>query len=114
MVHEVGGALDAGVGQFTDLLAVEPVPPAPVELLVEVEYELGVDEVDEGVPYVAGVEVIDGQVQEVDLHLMILAELLVQHFFGVLVGDVADHEGGSAIRLNLDNWGVTLSAMILY
>lgn len=114
VVHEIGGALDAGVGELADLLAVEPVPPAAVELLVEVEDELGVDEVDEGVSDVAGVEVVDGQVEEVDLHFVILAELLVEHFFGVLVGDVADHEGGPAVGLYLDRSGVTLSGMILY
>lgn len=114
MVHEIGGALDAGVGELADLLAVEPVPPASVELLVEFEDELGVDEVDEGVSHVAGVEVVDGQVEEVDLHLVVFAQLLVQHFLGVLVWDVADHEGGPTVRLDLHRSGVTLSGMILY
>ena len=114
MVHKVGGALDAGVGQLADLLAIEPVPPAAVELPVEVEDELGVDEVDEGVADVAGVEVVDGQVEEVDLHLVVFAQLIVQHFFGVLIGDVADHESRPAVGLDLHKRGVTLSAMILY
>lgn len=114
VVHEVGGSLDAGVGELADLLAVEAVPPAAVELAVELADELGVDEVDEGIAHVAGVEVVDWQVEEVDFEPVVAANLLKEHFLRVFVGDVADHEGGASVSLNLHIMLNTLSGNILY
>lgn len=91
MVHEVSGALDPSIGQLTNLLAVEAVPPPPAELLVEVNDELCVDKVDKGVSDVARVVLVDGQVEEINLHFVVASDLLVKHLLGVLVGDVADH-----------------------
>ena len=62
MVHQIGGALDAGVGELADFFAVEAVPASAVEFPVELEDEFCVDEVCEGVAHVARVEVVDGQV----------------------------------------------------
>ena len=67
VVAECPCALDAGIGEGADLLAVEPAPLLAIELVVEGNDELGMDEVDEGVTHVAGVVVVDGQVEEVEL-----------------------------------------------
>lgn len=114
MVHQVGGALDARVGQLTYFLAVETIPPAAVELFVEFEDEFGVDEVCEGVAYVAGVVVVYRQVQEIYVETMVFTDLLEEHVLGVLVGDVADHQSGPTVELNLNLKGFTLSGMMRY
>lgn len=114
MVHEGSGALDAGVGEFADLLAVEAVPLAATELLVEVKDELGVDEVDEGVAHVAGVELVNGKIEEVYLHFVVLVDLLQQHVLAVLVRDVSDHQRRSPVRLNLNRNICTLLGRMRY
>lgn len=53
-------ALDAGVGQRADFLAVEPAPLLAVELVVEPSDELRVDEVNESVADITGVVIVDG------------------------------------------------------
>ena len=59
------------------------------------------DEVDEGVAHVAGVVLVDGQVEEVYLHLVVAPDLLVKHLLGVLVGNVADHQRCPSVVLDL-------------
>lgn len=53
VVFQLGSALDAGVADLANLDGVELVPLAVVEVVVEVDDELGVDEVEEGVADVA-------------------------------------------------------------
>ena len=89
------------VGQLADLLTIEAVPPPSAELLVEVYDELSVDKVDESVAHVAGVVLVDRQIEEVDLHFVVATDLLIKHLLGVLVGDVADHECRPSIVLDL-------------
>jgi hypothetical protein len=114
MIHEVGRALYPCVGQLAYLLTVKPVPSSAVELLVEIKDELGVDEVDEGVAHVAGVVVVDGQVEEVYFHFVVSADLFEQHLFGILIWNVANHQRCPAVQLDLSNKGSTLSSTILY
>ena len=80
---ELGGPLDAGEANVANFARVELLPLLVVELEVEVLDELGVDEVDEGVAHVALVLrrsraylEVDGQVEEVDLLLVVLVEKL--------------------------------------
>lgn len=53
VVLELGSALDACVAHLANLVGVELLPRAVVELSVEVLDELGVDEIEEGVAHVA-------------------------------------------------------------
>ena len=53
MMFELGGALDTSVPYLANLHGVEAVPLASVELFVEIDNELAVDKVEEGVAYVA-------------------------------------------------------------
>ena len=53
VVLDLGAPLDARVADVAHLHRVEFVPLAPVEILVEVEDELGSDEIEEGIPNVA-------------------------------------------------------------
>ena len=53
VVDQLGGALDACVADLADFLRVEFLPPLMMELLVEFADELGMDEVDEGIAYIA-------------------------------------------------------------
>ena len=95
--------MDACVGQFAYFLAIVAIPPPSVELFVKLEDELGVDEVGEGISYVAAVVVVDGQVQEVYPLPMFLSDLFQQHFLGVLIWNMPDHDCGSAVSLNLSH-----------
>jgi len=56
-----------------------------------------VDEIDEGIPHVALVLEVYGQVQEVVLVLLLLVESLEQHFSSVFIRDVLDHNGGPLV-----------------
>lgn len=93
--------MDTRVGQLTDLLTIEAVPPPSAKLLVEVYDELSVDEVDKSVAHVAGVVLVNGQVEKVDLHFVVAPDLLVKHLLGILVRDVPDHEGRPSVVLDL-------------
>ncbi len=84
-------ALEAPVGQLANLLRVEPLPGAPVQVLVQGQHVERVRHVDEGVPHVAVVLQVDRQVQEVVPARVPLVQALEQHFLSVLVGDVLDH-----------------------
>ena len=89
--------LDAGVADVAHFLAVEPLPLALVEPLGEGQDVLGLHHVDEGVPHVALVLEVDGQVEEVVQPVELLVDGLQQHLLGVLVGDVLDHQRGPAV-----------------
>ena len=52
-MFELGSALDTSVPYLADLDRVEAVPLASVELFVEIDDELAVDEVEEGITHVA-------------------------------------------------------------
>lgn len=101
MIHQGGRALDPRIGQLAYLLAIELIPFLGIELLKEVADELGMDEVDKGIPHVAGVVVVQGQVHKIKLQLMISIDFLQQHLFCILVRDVTDHNRGSSIVLYL-------------
>lgn len=59
------------------------------------------DEVYECVTYIAGIIVVDGQVEEIEFHFEIFIELLQQKLLGVLVRYVTDHQGCPSIKLDL-------------
>lgn len=114
VIHEVSGSLDASIGELAYFLTVETIPPASVELAVELTNELRVDKVHKGIADIAGIEVIHWQVKEIDFELMIPADLLEQHVLSVFVRDVADHQSSAPISLNLHITTSTLSGIILY
>jgi len=85
--------LKSSVGYLADLLRVEPLPRLRVQVKVKRNDEDRVDEVDEGVPNVAVVLQVDGEVEEVPLAGVKPVNFFKQHLLRVLVGDVADHQG---------------------
>jgi hypothetical protein len=113
VVHQVGGALDTGVGQLAYLLGVVSVPSPTVEIAVKVKDELGVDEVCECIAHVAAVVVVDRQVEKVYPHSMDLPNLLQQHLFRVLVWDMPYHHRCPSVCLNLLQGIRTCSGIIL-
>lgn len=90
-------ALDAAVRDLADLLGVEALPALVVEVLVEGDDVDGVDEIDKGVADVALVVEVLGQVEEVEAARVQLVDLPQQHLVGVLVRDVANHDGGPRV-----------------
>ena len=101
MIDKVSSALYTRISQLTYFFRVVAVPPPATKLIVKIENELSMDEIDKSVSNIAGVEVVNGQVQEVYAVFVVTSYLLVQHFFGVLVWNVTDHQSGPAVRLNL-------------
>lgn len=114
MVYQISCSLNASIGKLAYLFAVESVPSAAVELAVELSDEFGVNEVDKSVSDIAGIEVIDWQIKEVDFEFVVPAYLLKKHFLSVLVGNVSDHERCPSISFDLNIMRCTLSGIILY
>ena len=97
MVHKRCCTLNTSICQIADLVRVEIMPFTAVELLIKVLDKLGGDEVDERVTYIAAVNVVDWQVEEVELLAVVFIQLLDQHFLCVLVWDVFDHQCGPSV-----------------
>mmetsp|Transcript_5328 Transcript_5328/g.15637 ORF Transcript_5328/g.15637 Transcript_5328/m.15637 type:complete len:207 (+) Transcript_5328:343-963(+) len=97
-------ALDAGVRDVADLVAVERPPVLSKVALVEVQDVPVIHKVDECVSAVAAILEVDGEVEEVDHAgtVPVFVEFREQHFLGVLVGDVADHQRRSRVLPTFD------------
>jgi hypothetical protein len=78
VADEGGAALDAGVGDVADLFAVELVPAALVEAAHQRRDVVRRQHVDEGIPHVALVLEVDGQVEEIKRALEVLLDGLVE------------------------------------
>lgn len=76
MVHQISCTLNASIGQFTDLFWIVAIPSTTVEVPVELEDELGMNEIGEGIAHVARVVMVDGQVQKVDSEFVYFSNLL--------------------------------------
>lgn len=114
IVHQIGGALDTGIGQFANFFRVVPVPATTVEIAIEVKDELRVDEVGKSISDVAAVIVVDWQVKEVDTYSVHLTDFLQQHFLRILVWNVPDHYSSSSVLLYLYHLTNTCSGTIRY
>ena len=91
-------ALNPGVSDGTNLLAVEVLPRHGVVLVVERHNVGGVHKIDESVTAVALVLKVDWEVEEVNLvPVSALPDLVEEHLLSVLVGDVSDHETGAGV-----------------
>jgi hypothetical protein len=98
-------ALHAAPLEFANLrTAHRQLPLSPVHALVQANDVLGRCHVDKGVPKIAIVFEIDGQVQKVECALQIgLGIKLIQNFVpGVPVRNVADHDGRAFVVTALD------------
>mmetsp|Transcript_15118 Transcript_15118/g.49297 ORF Transcript_15118/g.49297 Transcript_15118/m.49297 type:complete len:244 (+) Transcript_15118:792-1523(+) len=84
-------ALDARVVDLGDLVRVEAAPLAAVEFLVESGQVVVRGEIDEGVPDIALVLEVDGEVQQVELARVIGLHEAEQSLLGKHVGDVPNH-----------------------
>ena len=80
MIHKISRPLYPSIGQLAYFLAIEAIPSSAIELLVKVKDELRVDKVHKGIAHVTGVVMVNGQIQKIDLHSMVFANLLEQHF----------------------------------
>jgi hypothetical protein len=68
-----------------------------IESFEEVKNVNRVDEVDESIPHVASVLEVDGEVEKVILVLGVPVDSLQQHFLGVFIRDVSDHNRSSQV-----------------
>lgn len=101
MIDKVSSSLYTRISQLTYFFRVVAIPSPATKLIVKVKNELCMDEIHKSVSHVTGVEMVDGQIQEVYAVFVVTPYLLVQHFFGILVWNVTDHQSGPAVRLNL-------------
>ena len=95
-------SLDSSVSDLADLLGVEGLPRLTVHVFKEGNDVDGVDKVDKGITNVASVVHIHGQVEEVILSFMEPIDSLEKHILGVLVRDIADHDGGAGVLSSKD------------
>ena len=86
--------LNSRIPYLTHLARSKPLPPGVVKILVEWLDVLQVDEVDERVPDVAVVVLIHWKVEKVVAIFEVLIDVLEDHAFGVVIGDVSDHQRG--------------------
>lgn len=97
MINQISLALDSPVGDLANLHTVEALPAFAIELFKKLGYKNWVNKIYEGVAYIAFVFEIDWKVKKVILVLVILIDLLEQHFLCVLVWNVFDHDSRSTI-----------------
>lgn len=97
VLDEVSFALNAAIGDLTDLLRVEGLPCLVVQVQIEWYDVNRVYEVDEGITNVAAVVQIQWQVEEVESAFVLAVNALQHHFLRVLVGDVADHDRSARV-----------------
>lgn len=84
-------ALDATVGQLTDLLRIEALPILTIQVLVQRNNINWVTHVDEGIADVTVVLQVNRKIEEIVTTCMFRVDSLQQHFLCVLVGDILDH-----------------------
>jgi hypothetical protein len=99
MLLQISLPLNPPILQLTNLLALKDRPFLHLILLVEVKDENRIDEVNECIPYIAMVDVVNRKVEEVKLPLMPLVDLSKQEIHVVLVRNVLDHDGCPIIFL---------------
>jgi hypothetical protein len=84
-------ALDATVGQLTDLLRIEALPILTIQVLVQRNNINWVTHVDEGIADVTVVLQVNRKIEKIVTTCMFRVDSLQQHFLCVLVGDILDH-----------------------
>lgn len=97
LLHKTILALNRGVGDLGNLVALEAVPPLIATRVDKVDDVQGINEVDEGVTNIAVVGEIDPQVHEVVLAPARLIDDALQHGLVHLVWNVSQHDGGTDI-----------------
>ena len=88
-LNQTISALDSGVGHFSDLLAVEPVPAVACSSIHEVDDVVRVFEVDESIANVAIVGEVNTEIHEVIFATTGLVNNVLEHYLINFVGDIA-------------------------
>lgn len=112
ILNKVALALNASIGDLTDLFGVEGLPRLVVQVLVEGHDVYGINEIDECVADVAAVVQIQREVEKVVAALVVPVDALQEHLFSVLVGDVPDHDGCSRVLSAQDTVQVDLELWV--
>lgn len=63
--------MNSSICQLTYLLAVEFIPTPSTKFIVKLLNELGMDEIDKGISYVALIIVVNRKIKEIDLVLIV-------------------------------------------
>ena len=92
ILNKAGLALNSPVGQLADLLRVEALPRASIQVVIQGQHPNGVAQVNEGVAHIAIVLQVNWQIQKVVVATMpTLIQSLQKHLLRVLVRYVLDH-----------------------
>ena len=81
MVHEVNSTLDSSICEFTYLFTVVSVPSSAVEFFIELKNKFGMNKIGKGISNIAGIVVVDRQIQEIDSLSMFFTNFFHQHLF---------------------------------
>lgn len=90
-------ALDSAIGDLTDLFRVEDFPALAIHVLEKGNDVHWINEVDESISDIATIVDVQGQVEEVELTLVVSVNPFQEHILGILVWDVTNHNCGARI-----------------
>ena len=91
MTFKIFETLNSSVLQVASFFRVEVLPSPVVEVVEKLKYKEVVHEVDEGVPNIGVILIVDGQVEEIVLSLVVFVDLRQDHLLVVLVRNVPYH-----------------------
>lgn len=97
LLHKTILALNGGIGDLGNLVALEAVPPLVATRVDKVNDVQGINKVDKGVANVAVICEVDSQVHEVVLTPARFINDALQHGLVHLVWDVSEHDGGADV-----------------
>lgn len=83
--------LNSAISDFANFIAIKFFPLLVIEHFKEFKDVYGIYEVDEGVPHIAPIFEVDGQIKEIVLISTVSVNCLQKHFLSVFVGYVFYH-----------------------
>ena len=75
MIPQSPCALDTSVCEGANLFAIESAPFFAIEFMIKRLNEFGMDEIDESIPNITSIVIVDGQIEEVKFHFEVFVEL---------------------------------------
>jgi len=91
------------VTEFNDLVASRSLlPAAAIVGIIKINQEQGVKEIHKCIPFIKLARRVDREIQKFVGALMGFIYFCLQFFFGVLVGDVAEHDVSALLVAGLD------------
>lgn len=84
--------MDTAVGNLANFITIKLLPFLVIESLEEFINVYGVNEIDKGIAHVAPIFEVNREIEEIILIFGLSINCLKQHFLGILIRDVSDHD----------------------